>query len=200
MQDLTGLISAKNEASSSGWSSKEYKAARRALQSARRKNIKAMILAAFPGLSISIREGGGFGAAYTVYYTDGPTLEEMRAAVDLDLFTMTAIDFDGMTDCSEYHRAEFADFAAKYFGMDYGSVEIHRDGGDQRDAMVDQLRAAFPERDPHVLDRFSPEELSKAAEALGVSPDAVHWGINYPASLSDLAWWAWDVKSFPVAV
>lgn len=181
LQNLDGLLLVERETlKECGYNSKEYKAARRRLQNAKRANIKRMIVAAFPGLAVSVREGGGFGVSYTAYYTDGPTEEEMTAATALDLFTMTAIDFDGMTDCSEYIHAEFTDFAAHYFGQEYGSVAIRREHGPEREKLAEQLAAVLPGLNLWNVHDFTAEEAEKIAAAWGADVSEVWRSINSP--------------------
>ena len=91
-----------------------------------RANILAMCRAAFPGVKFSLTTNHGWGGGMEITWTDGPTVEEFEAATDLDLFTVCEVGFDGMTDSTEYYKAEFTDFANKYCEMSYGVIKPER--------------------------------------------------------------------------
>lgn len=106
---------------------KAYKAAKRKLQNARRANIIAMVHAVFPGLKVSVTHNHGWGADYTLEWTDGPTEDEVKDKLDLDLFCQAWDTFDGMTDCADRARAEFTEFAKYTMGGDVdGNIEVNR--------------------------------------------------------------------------
>ena len=101
------------------------RAAERKQNSARRANILGMCRAAFPGVKFSLNYRTGWGNHYTVEWEDGPTVEELKEATDLDLFVSGWDTFDGMTDCAGRAKAMFIDFAKKYNGKD-GEIKVNR--------------------------------------------------------------------------
>ena len=106
---------------------KTYKAAKRKLQNARRANIIAMVHAVFPGLKVSVTHNHGWGADYTLEWTDGPTEDELKEKLDLDLFCSEWDTFDGMTDCADRAHSEFTEFAKYTMGSDVdGNIEVNR--------------------------------------------------------------------------
>ena len=106
---------------------KTYKAAKRKLQNARRANIIAMVHAVFPGLKVSVTHNHGWGADYTLEWTDGPTEDEVTEKLDLDLFCSAWDTFDGMTDCADRAHAEFTEFAKYTMGSDVdGNIKVNR--------------------------------------------------------------------------
>lgn len=113
--------------------SKEQKANRSAeakLYHVRRRNIVAMVKAAFPGLSFSVKKNDGWGADWCISWEDGPTEEDFKKATDLDLFATYGDRFDGYTDSSYSEHYEFTEFASKYMGARSGEIEICRDWSD----------------------------------------------------------------------
>lgn len=106
---------------------KAYKAAKRKLQNARRANIISMVHAVFPGLKVSVTHNHGWGADYTLEWTDGPTEDEVTEKLDLDLFCSGWDTFDGMTDCADRAHAEFTEFAKYTMGSNVdGNIEVNR--------------------------------------------------------------------------
>ena len=91
-----------------------------------KRNIAAMAKAAFPWVRFSVSYDSGWGRGYTLKWKNGPTKDEVKAACDFGLFCTGRDTFDGMTDSSGYERAEFADFAHKFGGVDNG-VELERE-------------------------------------------------------------------------
>jgi len=140
MEDLTPYAAAASEAfkkeseagRAHGWRSAEYKtaekatrAARTAENAARRRNLLKMAQTAFKGVKFSLKYDNGWGGGYTVSWEDGPSVQEMEAATDYDLFVSMWDTFDGMTDCAGVESAMFTDFAKKYSGKS-GKVEFSR--------------------------------------------------------------------------
>jgi len=111
----------------------EYKAINRKLNTVRRTNILSMCRAAFPGVKFSLTQNKGWGESWNLTYTDGPTVEAFKKAVNLDLFITHYDTFDGMTDCAdtEYIDKDFTDFAMKYMGSKgTKGVKVDREMGD----------------------------------------------------------------------
>ena len=140
MEDLEPYAAAVSEAfkkeseagRAHGWRSAEYKtaekatrAARTAENAARRRNLLKMAQTAFKGVKFSLKYDNGWGGGYTVSWEDGPSVQEMEAATDYDLFVSMWDTFDGMTDCAGVESAMFTDFAKKYSGKS-GKVEFSR--------------------------------------------------------------------------
>ena len=170
MEDLTPFIEAENNAYKNerqaaedfGYRSAEYKeagkatkAARTATHAARRRNLLKMAQTAFKGVKFSLRYDNGWGGGFTIAWTDGPSLEEFKAATDYDLFVSGWDTFDGMTDCADYERADFTDFADKYSGH-RGEVEFDRTISDEnRQKMADVLKRLNPDfTDPEARKRY----------------------------------------------
>ena len=140
MEDLEPYAAAVSEAwkkeseagRAHGWRSAEYKtaekatrAARTAENAARRRNLLKMAQTAFKGVKFSLKYDNGWGGGYTVSWEDGPSVQEMEAATDYDLFVSMWDTFDGMTDCAGVESAMFTDFAKKYSGKS-GKVKFSR--------------------------------------------------------------------------
>lgn len=90
-----------------------------------RKNVLAMAKAAFPWVRFWVSYSSRWGHGYTLKWTNGPTVEEMKAATDFGLFKPSKDTFDGMTDSSDVEYARFTDFADKFGGVRNG-VEFDR--------------------------------------------------------------------------
>ena len=167
-----------------------------------RANILAMCRAAFPGVKFSLTTHNGWGGGMSIKWEDGPTVEEFEAATDLDLFTACEVGFDGMTDSTEYYRAQFTDFANKYCDMSYGRIKPERDFTIQRLQEVgEKIRQILPQfaDDQSLTDRhanaqtaFTDSELEKVREAFGINSDEFRHGFRWqgeiqPFSLIDFA-------------
>ncbi len=119
----------------------EYKAAARKLQAVRRANILAMVRRAFPGVKFSLRKDDGWGNSWELTYQDGPTVDELNAATDLDLFQCVYYHFNGWDDSTDISedRGEFSAFARRYMGNDgTAGIKVERE---MSDATRDELRA-----------------------------------------------------------
>ena len=171
MQDIRPLEKAFKAAK---YGTAEYKRASRKLQDTRRANIKAMILHAFPGLKLSIRQHSGWGSAYEIEYFDGPTIEKFNAATDLNLFVFGHDTFDGMTDCAGYEHEKHTDFAAVYMGEIWGDIRASREQTDEnRAAMVADIVAIVPEAKAERY-TFKSEEIRAIAEKFSVD----YWSLQ----------------------
>lgn len=151
MTEIEPLLEAENAAYKTG-DKKAKKSASAKLAAARRGNIKAMILAAFPGLKVSIRSNSHWGADWKVTYYDGPTEEEFNKAVNLDLFCSSYDTFCGYDDSTDTVRKEFTEFANKYMMMAGGEVKATREMTDEKRAeLLEAVCAAVPglEDAPH---------------------------------------------------
>lgn len=84
--------------------------AKRKFEAGRKANIKSMVLAAFPGLKISIRRLRG--NVYFVTWEDGPTVEEMKKNTDFDLFARNSRIF--LESDNEIIKADFSTFTEIY--------------------------------------------------------------------------------------
>lgn len=167
MTDCRPLVEAYNK---TGHRTPEEKTAQRKLNDARRNNIAAMVRAAFPGLKFRVHKNSGWGAEYTIEYTDGPTLEEFNNAVDYDLFARTTDEFDGMTDYAYTKKKEFTAFADKYMCMDFGGeVKAERDHSpEHRAQMVAQFAEALPDVSMSERHKYTVDEYKALAAAWGL--------------------------------
>lgn len=127
----------------------EYKAVSRKLNNTRRGNILAMCRAAFSGVKFSITRNKGWGESWHLSYTDGPTIDNFMAAVDLDLFITHYDTFDGMTDSAvvEYVAEDFTPFARQYMGSDGNKgIKVERKmSDDTRAALTVKVKNAVPD-------------------------------------------------------
>ena len=154
-----------------------------------RANILAMCRAAFPGVKFSLTTNNGWGGGMEIRWEDGPTVEEFEAATDLDLFTVCEVGFDGMTDSTEYYKAEFTDFANKYCEMSYGVIKPERGFSLARLQEVgEKIRQILPQfaDDQSLTDRranektaFTSEDLEKVREAFGIVSDDFRRGFYW---------------------
>lgn len=167
-----------------------------------RANILAMCRAAFPGVKFSLTTHNGWGGGMSIKWEDGPTVEEFEAATDLDLFTACEVGFDGMTDSTEYYKAQFTDFANKYCDMSYGRIKPERDFTIQRlqevGEKIRQILTQFADdqsltnRHANAQTAFTSEELEKVREAFGIVSDDFRRGFYWqgeiqPFNLIDFA-------------
>ena len=161
-----------------------------------RANILAMCRAAFPGIKFSLTTNNGWGGGMEIRWEDGPTVEEFEAATDLDLFTVCEVGFDGMTDSTEYYKAEFTDFANKYCEMSYGVIKPERGFSLARLQEVgEKIRQILPQfaDDQSLTDRranektaFTSEDLEKVREAFGIVSDDFRRGFYWHGEIEPL--------------
>lgn len=171
-------------------------AADRKRHNAARANILAMCRAAFPGVKFSLTTNNGWGGGMEIRWEDGPTVEEFEAATDLDLFTVCEVGFDGMTDSTEYYKAEFTDFANKYCEMSYGVIKPERGFSLARLQEVgEKIRQILPQfaDDQSLTDRranektaFTSEDLEKVREAFGIVSDDFRRGFYWRSEIEPL--------------
>ena len=90
-----------------------------------KKNVLAMAKAAFPWVRFWVSYSHRWGRGYTLKWTNGPTVAELKAATDFDLFKPSEDTFDGMTDSSDIVEARFTDFSNRFGGVCNG-VEFDR--------------------------------------------------------------------------
>lgn len=194
------------EARTSGYRATKGSAADRAMKAAERKahnavraNILAMFRTAFPGIAFSCKKSNGYGEQWLVTWTDGPTLQEVKEATDVDLFTRYTKYFDGYDDSTNYVDAEFKEFADKY-GDSNGSgvIAMERLGGDELAAMEETAKAAgvYVEN----ADRLTMEQAGRIAESLGANvSEAQDLALRaYWLTSHDVVRLAWDSRSFYV--
>ena len=125
--------------------SEAQKAARRARQAAQRKNILTMCRAAFPGVKFACRRSNGWGADYSISWTDGPTEEKFREVCDVDLLFTTGRYYSNYDDSHSCDAKEFQDMALKYMGHTYGGYDCDREESAEFKAEIcAKIRAAVP--------------------------------------------------------
>ena len=203
MTDLTPLLKAKQDAEKlHGWRSKEYKTAERKLNAARRANIAAMAKAAFPGLRVSIRQNTGWGSAYDLTYTDGPTEKHFKENTDFDLFEAVAYTFDGMTDCADFAYRKHTDFADKYLAASAGGVKIDRERSQEaRQQLLNTITEVIPEAADNEPRTWSQGDFSAIAARLGCPVDDFqlfdYWERDRQHTAAEVAARAWYHCDFP---
>lgn len=206
MQDVRPVIDAmKNQQ----YGTKEYRDLDRKLSTMRRANISAMIHEAFPGLKVSIRRNTGWGCAWDVNYTDGPTADEFSEKTDLGLFMQGYETFDGMTDCAGFEQMEFTDFAQKYMAIDYNGVEVHRNMSDEWQAeAVKKILAVAPNsstydaegkgRSQNVITSLTMEQAQQLCKDFGVDTEKFDF-VHSLESAELFARRIWEKTNFYVA-
>ena len=143
MEDVRPLIEAERAAYGSREKSQIRKASAK-LAAARRRNLVAMASALYPGVKFSAKKWDGWGGSYELTWTDGPTEEHLQEAGDFDLFESSRDVFNGYDDSSDVIRAEFVDFADKYFDLG-GQINFRREVSDEiRHSIADRIREAVP--------------------------------------------------------
>lgn len=147
----------------------------RQVMNARKANILAMCREAFPGVKFSVKVRHGWGADFTLSWTDGPTVEEFKDKTDLSLFCRCRDTFDGWDDSTGVDYAEFDDFARLTMGSNSGDIETERVmSDDARAEILAQIFAAVPAADNRnkygytEAYTYSVNEAAAVAAALGV--------------------------------
>lgn len=147
----------------------------RQVMNARKANILAMCREAFPGVKFSVKVRHGWGADFTLSWTDGPTVEEFKDKTDLSLFCRCRDTFDGWDDSTGVDYAEFDDFARLTMGSNGGDIETERVmSDDARAEILAQIFAAVPaanNRNKYGYTeayKYTANEAAAVAAALGV--------------------------------
>lgn len=91
-----------------------------------KRNVLKMARSAFPWVRFSVSARRGWGHGYVLSWTNGPTVDEVKAKTDFTLFEPWTDTFDGMTDCAGVSNAAFTDFSDKFGGIGNG-VEFCRE-------------------------------------------------------------------------
>lgn len=147
----------------------------RQVMNARKANILAMCREAFPGVKFSVKVRHGWGADFTLSWTDGPTVEEFKDKTDLSLFCRCRDTFNGWDDSTGVDYAEFDDFARLTMGSNGGDIETERVmSDDARAEILAQIFAAVPaanNRNKYGYTeayKYTANEAAAVAAALGV--------------------------------
>ena len=142
---------------------------------ARKANILAMCRAAFPGVKFAVKVRYGWGADFTLSWTDGPTVEDFKNKTDLSLFCRCRDTFDGWDDSEGVDYAEFDDFARLTMGSNSGDIDTERVMSDEaRTEILTQIFAIVPaanDCDKYGYTRaheYTANEAAAVAAALGV--------------------------------
>ncbi len=153
----------------------DKKTTSRQVINARKANILAMCRAAFPGVKFSVRVRYGWGADFTLSWTDGPTVEDFKNKTDLSLFCRCRDTFDGWDDSEGVDYAEFDDFARLTMGSNGGDIDTERVMSDEaRTEILTQIFAIVPaanDCDKYGYTRaheYTANEAAAVAAALGV--------------------------------
>lgn len=180
----------------------EGKATARKIDNARKANIVAMCVAAFPGVKFSVSVRRGWGADFELTWTDGPTVEEFEAKTDLDLFCSRRDTFDGWDDSTGVDYAEFADFARLTMGSNGGDIKTNREMSDEaRAELLAQIFAAVPAADNRnkygytEAYTYTNKEAEAVAAALGVDVFDI-FAHGYAENAETIARRAWNVRSY----
>ena len=180
----------------------QEKATARKIDNARKANILAMCAAAFPGVKFSVSVRRGWGADFELTWTDGPTEEEFKDSVDLDLFCSRRDTFNGWDDSTDVYYTEFAEFARLTMGSNGGDINTSREMSDEaRAALLADIFAAVPAA--NVTDNhgyynnytYTAKEAEAVAAALGVDVFDV-FAFGYNDNAAALARRAWNLRSY----
>lgn len=180
----------------------QEKATARKIDNARKANILAMCAAAFPGVKFSVSVRRGWGADFELTWIDGPTDEEFKENVDLDLFCSRRDTFNGWDDSTDVICSEFSEFARLTMGSNGGDIKTSREMSDEaRAALIADICAAVPAAD--VKDNcgyydnytFTAKEAEAVAAALGVDVFDV-FAFGYKDNAAALARRAWNLRSY----
>ncbi len=180
----------------------QEKATARKIDNARKANILAMCAAAFPGVKFSVSVRRGWGADFELTWTDGPTEEEFKDSVDLDLFCSRRDTFNGWDDSTDVYYTEFAEFARLTMGSNGGDIKTSREMSDEaRAALLADIFAAVPAA--NVTDNhgyynnytYTAKEAEAVAAALGVDVFDV-FAFGYNDNAAALARRAWNLRSY----
>lgn len=193
-----------------GYGTKERKDAERKLGSMRRANIATMIHTAFPGLKVSIRRSNGWGSAWELTYTDGPTEEQFNELTDLDLFVQRVETFDGMTDSTGVESLEFTDFAKKYMAIDYNGFDVVRNTSDEWKAeAVNKILSVAPDSSNYDaageykrradVKAISLDQAQTICGLFGVDADKINFAYccDSAESLANAIWYVSDLYKAP---
>ena len=193
-----------------GYGTKERKDAERKLGSMRRANIATMIHKVFPGLKVSIRRSNGWGSAWELTYTDGPTEEQFNDLTDLDLFVQRVDTFDGMTDSTGVDNLEFTDFAKKYMAIDYNGFDVVRNTSEEwRAQAVNKILSVAPDssyydaageyRRRADVKAISPDQAQTICGLFGVEADKINFAhcCDSAESLANAIWYVSDLYKAP---
>lgn len=181
---------------------KDKKNTARKIDNARKANILAMCAAAFPGVKFSVSVRRGWGADFELTWIDGPTDEEFKENVDLDLFCSRRDTFNGWDDSTDVICSEFSEFARLTMGSNGGDIKTSREMSDEaRAALIADICAAVPAAD--VKDNcgyydnytFTAKEAEAVAAALGVDVFDV-FAFGYKDNAAVLARRAWNLRSY----
>lgn len=169
---------------------------------ARKANILAMCLAAFPGVKFSLKVRHGWGADFELTWTDGPTEEEFKEKTDLNLFCSRRDTFDGWDDSTDVIYSEFADFARLTMGSNGGDIKTERVMSDEaRAEILAQIFEAVPAA--NVTNKYgyteaytyTNKEAEDVAAALGVDVLQI-FANGYAENAETIARRAWDKCSY----
>lgn len=181
---------------------KDKKNTARKIDNARKANILAMCAAAFPGVKFSVSVRRGWGADFELTWIDGPTDEEFKANMDLDLFCSRRDTFNGWDDSTDVICSEFSEFARLTMGSNGGDIKTSREMSDEaRAALIADIFAAVPAAD--VKDKcgyydnytFTAKEAEAVAAALSVDVFDV-FAFGYKDNAAALARRAWNLRSY----
>lgn len=178
----------------------------RQVMNARKANILAMCRQAFPGVKFSVKVRHGWGADFTLSWTDGPTVEEFKDKTDLSLFCRCRDTFDGWDDSTGVDYAEFDDFARLTMGSNSGDIETERVMSDDvRAEILAQIFAAVPaanNRNKYGYTEaytYSVNEAAAVAAALGVDvADMLPY--RYTDNAETIARRVWNSRSYTPTV
>lgn len=177
-------------------------ASARKIDNARKANILAMCVAAFPGVKFSVSVRRGWGADFELTWTDGPTVEEFNEKTDLNLFCSRRDTFNGWDDSTGVDYAEFADFARLTMGSNGGDIKTSREMSDEaRAELLAQIFAAVPAADNRnkygytEAYTYTNKEAEAVAAALGVDVFDI-FAHGYAETADTIARRAWNVRSY----
>lgn len=174
----------------------------RKIDNARKANILAMCVAAFPGVKFSVSVRRGWGADFDLTWTDGPTVEEFNDKTDLNLFCSRRDTFNGWDDSTDVVFAEFAEFARLTMGSNGGDIKTNREMSDEaRAELLAQIFGVVPAADDR--NKYGYTEAytytAQEAEAVAAALDVDVFDIfahGYTENAETIARRAWNVRSY----
>lgn len=142
-----------------------------------KRNVLKMARAAFPWVRFSVSARRGWGHGYVLSWTNGPTVDELKAKTDFTLFEPWTDTFDGMTDCAGVSKAAFTDFADKFGGIGNGVDFCREEAATDRNGSPD---------DPPKSPKPKAENSAVHADGVTVTENTAKNGIEirFPAKPS----------------
>ena len=174
----------------------------RKLMNARKANILAMCLAAFPGVAFSLTVNSGYRGGFDLTWQDGPTEEDFLKKTDLDLFGCYTETIYAEKDSADCIYADYTDFADMTIGEHGTHVSCFRKMSEEKKAeYLAKIFAAVPAAENRnkygyiEAHNFTRAEAEAVASALGFDVDAF-FVRGYHRHAEDIARYAWAQTNY----